>query len=452
MNSKPIEIRIPGRIGSLLKREVSRRGTHEYVAFGLAGSGATADRLIILVKEIILLREDQYVSSAGHGAAWRGSSTIELFRRALASKLGIIVFHAHMHKGQVGFSSDDLESAERLLPAYQNLVPERPHGFVVLGLDSVCGTVLLPESERFHQVARARWFDERMIDWGNSVAAGHRHTTEQKFDRQRLVVGIGGQEILGKTRLAVVGLGGGGSHVVQQAAHMGIGEIIGIDADIGEEGNRNRLIGLKRCDVRLRRRKTSVMTRLVRSINSHVRFTPVPFNIPEARAIEQLKRADVVVGCVDTLHARSDIQDICSRFVIPYIDIGLLIVPTTNGSKVQGIGGNVLTSIPGRSCLWCMGYLSQGRLDQETGGRPRSYIRGSTNTAQVVSFNGLLASSALSAVLQILTGFASTGEPSQFLKFNGMRGTLEEWHVQPDPSCKHCSSSLGSGDPVWEEL
>ena len=41
-----------------------------------------------------------------------------------------------------------------------------------------------------------------------------------KFDRQSFL-GVNSQSIIQSTKVGIVGLGGGGSHVVQQLAHIG---------------------------------------------------------------------------------------------------------------------------------------------------------------------------------------------------------------------------------------
>jgi len=449
MIRKPVEIRIPGRIGKQLKEEVLRRGGHEHVVFALASSAETADKTLILVKKILTLHEEQYVETRYHGAMWRGSSTLDIINEAIDRKLGIFIFHAHDHSGKVGLSQDDLQSAQTLLPSYQNLVPWRPHGSIVIGKEHAAGVVLMPEARSLATISRLRWLDNSIVDWDEASSVALSKTFDRMYDRQTLLIGSRGQELLNRAKIAVVGLSGGGSHIVQQAAHLGIGEIIGIDADSVEEENRHRLIGVSRFDVRLKRRKTSVMSRLVARINRDVKFTSIPYNVPAQAALDQLKRADIIVGCVDSLQARSDIQEISQRYLIPYIDIGLLIIPDQSS---QSIGGNVLSLIPGMFCMWCIGFLSDRKLAEETGGRPRSYFQGTPKQAQVVSFNGLLASAAMNEVLHLVTGYRQNNDVGTIKKFDGNKGTLEDWVFNTHDSCAKCETQIAAGDPVWIKL
>lgn len=449
MTTKPIEIRVPDRIGKQLQDEVYRLDGHEHVVFALAASAKTSDRTLILVKKVFTLHAEQYVETRIHGAMWRGSSTLHIINEAMEQKLGIFIFHAHDHKGRVGLSHDDEQSARALLPSYQNLIPSRPHGSVVIGREHVAGLVLMPDATTYSPVSRIRWYGQSIVEWDDETIQPAPKTVNRMYDRQALLIGSRGQNLLSRAKIAVVGLSGGGSHIVQQAAHMGIGEIIGIDADDVEEENRHRLIGSTRLDALLKRKKTQVMRRLVRRINPETRFTPVSAMVPAQPTIDQLKRADVVVGCVDTLQTRADIQELCQRYLIPYIDIGLLIAPNKDSPY---IGGNVLTLVPGRFCMWCFGFLSDKKLQNETGGRPRSYFQGAPSQAQVVSFNGLLASAAMNEVLQLLVGYRPTDDHCTFKKFDGMTGTLEDWSIRPNENCAQCDAQNAAGDPVWLEL
>ncbi|MBZ5514743.1 MAG: hypothetical protein LAN62_07845 [Acidobacteriia bacterium] len=62
-------------------------------------------------------------------------------------------------------------------------------------------------------------------------------------------------------------------------------------------------------DVLLRRRKTAAVRSTVWWINRKVRFTAVDALVPEKAAIDVLKRADIIVGCVNNLNARADLQE-----------------------------------------------------------------------------------------------------------------------------------------------
>jgi hypothetical protein len=192
------------------------------------------------------------------------------------------------------------------------------------------------------------------------------------------------------------------------------------------------------------------MAALVRRTNPGVTFTPIPYPVPEQPAIEALKRSDVMVGCLDNHHARAEVMALAWRFMVPYVDIGLLIRPVDKTDRIE-IGGDVAAFIPGGFCAWCIGRLSKEKLDLETGGRPKSYFKGADKQAQVVSMNGLLASQAASEVLALLTAFRGDHDDPEMAirKFDGIEGTLVKWIVKKKATCDLCAGTLGAGDPVW---
>lgn len=462
--SRPVELRIPFGVGERLRAEVFRPGRHEYVAFGLVGHARLATREVVLVRDVVTLEEADYFDARGHGGAWRGEAMIPLLARATDEGLGIVVFHAHDSAGPVCLSADDRGSAARLLPLFQGRAGGRPHGSVVLGQGAVGGIVQFPGEAEPRSDLRVRWYGQAIEDWPPPPLP---LDTRSRFARQELVVGHRGQAALARATVAVVGLGGGGSHVVQQLAHLGVGRLILIDADRAEASNRHRLIGMTPVDALLRRKKTRIARRVARRIDRETSCVLVEAPIPEAAAVAALREADVIVGCVDNLDTRLDLQHLAQRLLIPYVDVGLSIRATDrrdDGPRVA-IGGNVFTYRPGSFCLWCIDYLSDEKLALERGNANRAYARGrdgAPGDAQVVSFNGVLASQAVNEVLQLLTGFAGSsigvcalthganaGTLVGYKKLDGARGTLEEWGGAPRQGCRACAEDLGRGDPAW---
>lgn len=443
-----VEVRIPAHLVEPLRKGIAWTRHRESVVFGLAAHTVLHKRVILLVRDLIPLPPTAYVPAPGHGASWSGAAMLPILNAALARQCGIIIFHSHPHRGGVALSDDDFASGSRLLASFQVLVPGRPHASVVLGEDHAAGMVLLPDRNQHVLSLRVRLLGGAIEDLPSADWPLVAQTSDPIFERQVLLTGQGGELRLREAKVAVVGLSGGGSHVVQQLAHLGVGTIFGIDGGKAKTSHLARVVGMSPLDAKRSRAKTSIMESLVRRINKRATFTGVPYAIPQQRAIDALKEADVVVGCVDSYHARADLQDLASRFLIPYVDIGLLIRPTQEGAGIT-IGGNVITAVPGQFCQWCTGFLTKEKLDAETGGRPRSYFEGADGQAQVVSMNGVLASQAVSEVLQLLTGFAPVGDELLIKKYDGLAGTLENWIVRPDRFCSLCATALGAGDLSW---
>jgi len=177
----------------------------------------------------------------------------------------------------------------------------------VLGEFSAAGLMLMPNSSELLEDVSLRFFNEKMTTF--PLPAGK--TKDWLLHRRRpLVAGSVSKRLLRSSSVAVVGLSGGGSQIATQLAALGVGEIIGIDAQRVTSDNLVASDGIGWADVLLRRRKTTAVRSRMRWINPKVHFTCVNALVPEKATLDTLRRADVIVGCVNNLNARAYLQDI----------------------------------------------------------------------------------------------------------------------------------------------
>lgn len=304
-----------------------------------------------MVRDLIFPLPTAFERAANHGAKWSGAFNIALLNEALAKGLGIVIFHYHPGSGRVRLSRDDEQSARQLLAAFQMVAPGRPHGSVVLGETSAAGLIFLPHTADFIDCFDLRFFSESMTTLAQQEAYA---ADLLRYRRRPLVHDVVSRWLLRNTTVAVVCLGGGGSQVAVRLAGHGAGEIIGVDEQRITRDNTFAMDEFGWADVLLRRRKTAAVGSNVRRVNRSVRYTAVNALVPERAAVEALKRADVIVGCVNNLTARADLQEIAWRFCIPYVDIGLGLYPldpTDEMSEIGAISGNLIRAIPGGPCL-----------------------------------------------------------------------------------------------------
>ena len=78
---------------------------------------------------------------------------------------------------------------------------------------------------------------------------------ESRYSRNIALFGEEGQRKIAATTVAIVGLGGLGSHVAQQLAYLGVIRYALIDHDVITESSLNRVIGALPQDVPSKRRK-----------------------------------------------------------------------------------------------------------------------------------------------------------------------------------------------------
>jgi len=451
--SRRVQLRIPRHLWAPLWDAVRRPGTHEPVVFGLVSHGETSERTLVMVRDLIFPPPTAFARAANHGAKWSGAYNIALLNEALARGLGILIFHYHPGSGRLMASQDDEQSARQLPPAFQMVISGRPHGSVVLGETSTAGFILLPDTHDFVDHFQLRFFSESV----KTLPRLEANAADFPHCRWPLVSDIGSRSLLRNTTIAVVGLSGGGSQVAGQLAAHGVGEIIGIDKQRITRDNILATDEFGWADVLLQRRKTAAVRSKVRRTNRSVRFTPVNALVPDRVTLDALKRADLIVGCVNNLNARADLQEIAWRYCIPYVDIGLGLYPREADdamSEIAAISGNVFSAVPGAPCLWCTGFLTDQKLQQEAGGANRSYLRGrrrihrkQESEVYVASFNGVLAGLAVSSVLQLILGYAPMLPVRR--QYDGLSGTVLEVEVKKNPTCPKCAAVLAAGDPLW---
>ena len=267
---------------------------------------------------------------------------------------------------------------------------------------------------------------------------------ESRYSRNIALFGKEGQRKVAATTVAIVGLGGLGSHVAQQLAYLGVIRYELIDDDVVTESSLNRVIGALPQDVSSKTPKVKSAERLIRSIQPRA-----DVSIPEGRitrnsndaAAESIRKADVVFGCLDREAPRLFLTDLCSDFMITYFDLAT----DTGGEDEDWYGGRIVYC-DGTRCLSCLDLLDQRliRLEQMTEDELETERRlyglkgdllGGTGPA-IVSVNGVVASMAVTEFMAHVTGIRPPA-PQLIYRADIPRVTLSK--DNPRPGCPYCA-------------
>lgn len=263
-----------------------------------------------------------------------------------------------------------------------------------------------------------------------------------RLDRQSFL-GPHSDAILHAATIGIAGLGGGGSHIAQQAAHMGVGGYVDADPDAIEDTNTNRLIGGTLADVAKARSKVEIAERIIRGLVPNARIVSVPKDWHEA--VDDLKLCDVIVGAVDSFKEREQLERFARRHLIPYIDIGMDLHDL--GKSGFLVSGQVILSMPGGPCMRCCGFITDERLEEEA----RRYGAAGSRP-QVVWSNGVLASAAMGLLTQLLTPWYPNPPAFMFLDYDGNKGTVERnarMELLKNCVCPHHPPDE-AGDPLFD--
>jgi hypothetical protein len=263
---------------------------------------------------------------------------------------------------------------------------------------------------------------------------------KERHSRQSFL-GLQSPEIIANVKIGIVGLGGGGSHIVQQLAHIGVQNFVLCDHDTVEESNLNRLVGATAKDAADTIAKTKIAERLIHNLNREANYRLITKRWQEET--EHLAICDIIFGCVDSFQERDQLERFSRRFLIPYIDIGMDVLEQGTHFLMTG---QVVRSMPGEPCLWCLGVINKKLIAEEAkkygaaGGKP-----------QVVWPNGVLASTAIGLFTELITPWHQVGRPVACLEYDGNRHTIEPSNVLgvvKDGECHHYSLKE-VGDPFF---
>jgi len=270
-----------------------------------------------------------------------------------------------------------------------------------------------------------------------------------RFDRNIRFFGQEGQARLRNTHAVIVGIGGLGTHVVQQLAFLGVGVMTLVDGEELDETNRNRYIGSREDDPIPGTKKTAIGQRLIKSIDSSIGVTPVDEDLISERGFSAVLRAEYVFGCLDGEGARLVLTQLCAAYGKPYFDLASEIIP---GEKTR-YGGRVCFSRRGEGCLLCLGELDAAEAGLELAGedarKQRDAIygvkKGQLGRAgpSVVTINGLIASIATTEFMLELTGVRSA---LRLVKYYGHTGRITAPSDPPAPDCYVCKGLYGRRD------
>jgi molybdopterin/thiamine biosynthesis adenylyltransferase len=426
MAARSVDLRVDGAAWRELNDHLVDE--HDEQVAALLVRGRPMDDPVALVVERWRPITDAYVRDRIHGLTWDGRFNLRLAEDAEVAGLGVVFVHRHAGGSTPRLSRIDRGRGQALMRFLRRRCPDATHGVLVLGDAGIAGWIDTPDGRR-------RWAEVRSA--GPPLLVLPRRDLDlpvDSSDRQLLAFGVAGTESVSASRIGLVGLSGGGSHVAQQLIHAGVGTLVAIDAELVEETNLRRLVGARRRDID-KTLKVQVARRLARDVRPGVRVMAVPEEFPSARSLEALRSVDILIGCVDGWDVRDDLNSFALQNRIPYIDIGAVITPPTGRLGVRA-SGQVSIVVPGGPCLRCMGILTDERVAHARQVR-RGYLVAESEP-QVVSINGTLASEAVTAALMLIGGTGSYAPRRRYLYPPGL---LREVNAKPVRDCSACNDA-----------
>ncbi len=390
-----VHLKIPHHIYQKMIIDLARPHSFAFERIGFLRckiGNRKASAQLILAADYWPVPDDQYVPDEFSGARINSQAIRDALQTAFSTGDGI--FHVHMHDfpGIPVFSLMDCEEIPRVVESLTFANPEMPHGMLVLGHDLASANVVMPGG-KLQPVDRIAVIGQPTL----VISALPEFDGGERFDRQTFLGPLAPQRIH-SLKIGIIGLSGGGSHIVQQASHVGFSDFVLFDSQAIDLSNLNRLVGATEKDVAEGRLKIAVANRVVKSINKRARTKPLAARWQDYPEI--LRTCDIVFGCVDGFDERRQLESACRRYLIPLIDIGMDVAIVR--SQKPRVFGQLILSLPGYACMHCIGFLNERTLSVEA----QKYGDAGSNP-QVVWSNGVLASMAVGVAVDLTAGWNS---------------------------------------------
>jgi len=430
-------------------RQLERADGQEDVAIATYAFSTGAERTTAIVQKVILPdKGDRLV----HGnASFTGGYVLRAASEARAHGHGIVLLHSHPRgEGWQKLSVIDHDT-ESDYERVARSVTSMPLIGMTLGVRDRAWSARL-------------WLDRHGPTWAESVRSVSNKlrvtwNDEQRkpptpTPSQRRTVSSWGEQTqasLTRLRVLVVGCGSVGLDVTQRLAATGISTIGVMDFDTVEEVNLDRMIGATRLDVRLRRTKVEVASRLMKSAATaaSIQINKHDVGITDQDGLLAALDYDVIFSCVDSPWPRAVLNALAYADLIPVIDGGIALDAFETGKMRNGIWRSH-TLVPGRPCMACLGQLVVGEIALDRDGLlddPR-YIAGTGRSMpsrqNVAALSASVSAALLAQFVSLVAHPGGRGTPVP-LRYTLSTHSLEHSEAQPGPYCPY-EQELGLGD------
>ena len=460
----PWRLTIPESLYSSLHNHLFPGDGDEHGAIILAGTCRTDRGLRLVAKELHLATDGRdYVRGQRGYRMLRAEFIQSRILQARDKRLAYLALHNHGGTNHVGFSADDMASHERGYPALLDIARGMPVGALVFAESAVAGDLWFPGPVR--------------VELSHASVVGHRRhvlyptppahsSTHRQYDRQSRLFGDRGQDLLRRTRVGIVGLGGAGSILAELLGRLGVGEFVLADPDKAELTNLPRLIAARRVDAFspswlprklanwLRTDKVRLAARNIRRANPGARVEPIPDDFLREDVAARFTDCDYIFLAADTMGARLLFNAIVHQYGIPGTQVGAK-VPVNEAGEVGDVFCVSRPVTPDQGCLWCNGLINPARLQDEA--VPAKIRRGyayvddpNVIAPSVITMNAVACAHAADEFLFHITGLKFTDSEPHWFRWNSRRGLAGYDRPRSDPDCPECSngthSRFGLGD------
>ena len=250
------------------------------------------------------------------------------------SPFGVGMIHSHPEGGGTFPSSLDDDMDGYYSKHFEDYALGRPYCSLIFSR-SACGRFRF--TGRVHVDGKWLPVDELLTigDWllgesaqqsffADELESSAMHAGESVTARLEALLGDASAQRLRGATVAVIGCSGTGSPAIEALARAGIGHFVLVDPQRFAESNLERLHGSTIADALAQEPpyKVAIMARMIREINPNAKITAIVGNLFDELALDELLRADLILGCTDTQHSRAALGRLRRALPSPSVDVG----------------------------------------------------------------------------------------------------------------------------------
>ncbi len=435
----------------------------ERACFLLCAIATTSKGKNLLARMVIPLDKNDLLEQSSNQLSIKPEVMLRTARLAKKYDLSICFIHTHpMQDGTVSFSIADDIGNQKSFEFFNRMIPDGINSALVWDrrISLVTGRVY-KDSEYWNELENVEVVGEHCtIQTICSTTAKNSNKDLGQYDRQVLLLGKKGVDLLSDQSFAVIGAGGIGSIVSALLSHSGAGNIIQVDHDSISETNRPRVIYATPEDILKLSSKVDIAKNYAKRTNPDCNVQPKKMKVQESGLLADLVGVDAIICATDDHSSRAFLNQICQQYYIPLLDLGVQFIALPKDGSVVNEVGKINLVLPGTACLLCSNHIDPDRvryeglpMDQKEQYIKDGYIRGvQEDQPSMMMFNMEVASRGIQILLSHMLGIklipTDRYERFSFLGTGGAPHHNEVKKYQRD-NCIYCGKSsiyLGMGD------
>jgi len=409
-----LQLRISGYHHEMMKQHLLPPDGSEAIAVALCGRFSSENSEILMVYDLTLIPYSECFNRESDILHWSTERIQHYFERIGKSDMALLKIHSHPG-GYDKFSiTDDISDNEFFESAFGWAINDKPHA----------SAVMLPNGEIFGRFYFSNLQNKPIDKVAISGDCILQFTKTGRFETDdfavRTIQAFGDKtyQLLKGLSIGIVGCSGTGSPVIEQLVRLGVGKLILVDPDVVEFKNLNRIINTTSSDAKNRKSKVSTIADSIKKIGLGTIVECHQTNLYDSvNTLKQLIKCDLIFGCLDSVDGRHLLNQLCTFYLIPYFDLGVLLEANEYGG-IKQICGSVHYIQPGKSSLVTRGVYTIDDLkaasqyrknpDEFENLKKNAYIKNvNVNSPAVISVNMQIASHSINEFLNRVHPFKS---------------------------------------------